>query len=88
VPPTGLSTVVAIAAGRYFGAALRGDGTLSAWGYYYDASWDWRAMSAPEGLSNVVAISCGADHVLALLDDGTVAAWGRDDQGQTRMAVS
>src|SRR5881397_2091831 len=58
--PSNLTNVVAVAAGSFYGLALQGDGTLRAWGSYWDQ--DYRPMTVPPGLSNVVAISGGFDH--------------------------
>jgi hypothetical protein len=70
--PSGLSGVTAIAAGTYQGLALKGDGTVVAWGcgIFYGQ------CSVPSGLSGVTAIAAGQFHSLALKGDGTVVAWG------------
>jgi hypothetical protein len=81
VPP-GLNNVTAIAAGQYFGLALRGDGTVVAWGEYYNGS-TFAPVTVPADLTNVVMISAGAGHSLALQAGGTVVAWGDDTYGQT-----
>jgi alpha-tubulin suppressor-like RCC1 family protein len=69
-----LTNVVAIAAEGLHAMALKGDGTVVAWG------WDEnkRLVTVPSGLSNVTAISLAGDHNLALKADGTVVAWGYD----------
>ena len=64
--PSGLTNVVAIAAGETFSQALRSDGTVIEWG----------ADLAPSGLTNVVAIAAGRFPRLALKSDGTVVQWG------------
>ena len=48
--PSGLSNVVAIAAGWYHNLALKSDGTVVAWG---DDWSDSGAANVPSGLSNV-----------------------------------
>jgi alpha-tubulin suppressor-like RCC1 family protein len=74
--PTGLTNVVAIAAGSYHSVALRGGGTVTVWGSNaYDQA------NVPAGLSNVVAIAAGTIHSLALRADGTVVAWGAGGPG-------
>lgn len=65
--------VVAIAVGARHGLALRGDGTVLAWG---------EAFGVPAGLAGVTAIAAGKSHSLALKSNGTVVAWGHNDQGQ------
>ncbi|MEI8044345.1 MAG: hypothetical protein WCL11_23240, partial [Verrucomicrobiota bacterium] len=69
--PSGLSGVVALAAGRDHVLALRRNGTVAAWGMNYMGQLD-----VPPGLSNVVAISAGQEYSLALRQDGTLAEWG------------
>ncbi len=68
----------ALAGGYYHSLALRGDGTVAAWG---DNTYGQTTI--PAGLSNVVAIAAGDFHSLALRGDGTVVGWGRNDYGQT-----
>ena len=70
-PPAGLTGVEEVAACGDFAMALRGDGTVIAWG---DNAAGQTAV--PPGLSGVVQVSCGAG-ALALKEDGTVVAWGR-----------
>ena len=93
-----LSGIVAITSGSNFSVALKGDGTVWAWGYdgkgqlgdsyrYYtkpNSSRPVRVGSAMIGgpLHNVIAIASGVDHTLALKADGTVWGWGGDVHGQ------
>ena len=51
--------------------ALKGDGTVVAWGWNY-----YGQCNVPSGLNNVVAIAAGGWHTVALLRDGKVAVWG------------
>lgn len=75
--PSGLSNVVAVAAGDSGQSiALRNDGTVVAWNRN-----DFGQGEVPPGLSNVVAISAGAFFDLALRGDGTVTAWGGNQYG-------
>jgi alpha-tubulin suppressor-like RCC1 family protein/GH25 family lysozyme M1 (1,4-beta-N-acetylmuramidase) len=77
--PGGLSNVLAVAAGSYHSLALKGDGTVAAWGAGLTNSGltpNYAQALVPAGLSNVVALSAGGYHSLALKADGTVAAWG------------
>lgn len=97
-----LSGVVALAGGHgYVGLyagyeghslALKGDGTVWAWG---DDSYGQLGDGTPEtsgcycsaaphqvvGLTGVAAITAGSYHSLALRSDGTVWAWGADGTG-------
>jgi alpha-tubulin suppressor-like RCC1 family protein len=88
-----LSGVAAIAAGGYHSGALKGDGTVWAWGNNSfgelgDGTTTQRKtpvqVKGPGGsgvLSGVVAI--GADwHSVAVKGDGTVWAWGYNNKGQ------
>ncbi len=91
---TGLGGVVAIAAGNGHSVALKGDGTVWAWGYnkthqlgngIADDSIPWNVTPGQVvGLTNVAKIAVGvdSDHTLALKHDGTVYAWGRSGNGQ------
>ena len=73
--PSGLNGVKAIAAGENCSVALKGDGTIVAWGA--------RIQDAPAGLTNVIAVDAGNAHFLALKSDGTVVAWGDNSNFQT-----
>jgi hypothetical protein len=75
--PAGLSSVIAIAGGGDHNLALKGDGTVVAWGYNYSGQ-----CNVPAGLSNVIALAGGGYHSLALKNDGTVVAWGWNQYGQ------
>lgn len=60
--------------------ALRGDGTVVAWGTYLSgkpsSGWTNLAMNVPAGLTNVVAVAAGESDCLALRADGTILTWG------------
>ncbi|MBX3716686.1 MAG: VCBS repeat-containing protein [Burkholderiales bacterium] len=89
-----LSNVTAIAAGYNSSYALRGDGTVVAWGYNdFGQLGDGTitSRSAPVAvvnvggagtLSGVVAIAAGRYWAMALKNDGTVVAWGYNGYGQ------
>jgi hypothetical protein len=73
--PTGLTNIVAVAAGRTHGLALRERGAVTAW--------TWNPADAPgltnvppNATTNVIAIAAGDDFSLALLRGGTVLGWG------------
>ena len=70
--PSGLSNVVAMAGGWFHCLAVKSDGSVVAWGNY----WNGGLAVVPANLSNVVAVAGGDSHSLALKADGTVAAWG------------
>lgn len=80
--PTGLTGVVAIAAGGYHNLALKSDGTVVGWGYN-----GYGQTTLPSGLSGVVAVAAGYYHSLALKSDGTVVAWGSSGDGQITVPV-
>jgi immunoglobulin I-set domain protein/Ig-like domain-containing protein/VCBS repeat protein len=69
LPPPGLSNVVAIADGNLFSLALKGDGTVVAWG-------SSTATNVPSNVSNIVAIAAGPGFGLGVRNDGTVIGWG------------
>lgn len=85
---SGLSNVVAIAAGFGHSLALKADGTVWAWGfnlYGHLGNGTNTNSNVPvqvAGIGNAVAIAAGAIHSLALRADGTVAAWGAGGLGQ------
>jgi alpha-tubulin suppressor-like RCC1 family protein len=79
--PGDLHDVIAVATGNRHVVALKGDGSVVAWGQNY---WVSRITggeaggmtSIPLGLDDVVSIQAGSHHSLALQRDGTVHAWG------------
>jgi alpha-tubulin suppressor-like RCC1 family protein len=86
------SGVVAVAAGSYHSLAVRGDGSVLAWGNDisgqlgdgFPAS-DKTTPVAVSGLgagSGVVAVAAGGFHSLALRSNGSVLAWGEDGKSQ------
>ncbi len=64
---------VEVAAGESHTVALRGDGSLAAWGDNYYGQCD--VPAPPPGLT-YVEVAAGAYHTVARLCDGSVAAWG------------
>lgn len=88
VPVTGLSGVVAIAAGAQHSFALKSDGTLWAWGQNdYGVlgdrtTTDHRTPVQVTELSDVTAIAAGGQHGLARKRDGSLWTWGWNDYGQ------
>jgi hypothetical protein len=78
--------VTAIAAGVDHSLALKGDGTVVAWGC--GAGTDFGQCSVPSGLAGVIAVAAGYAQSLALRGDGSVVAWGcgaGTDSGQCSM---
>src|SRR5207248_1961655 len=71
--PSGLSGVIAIAAGSFHSLAVKKDGTVVAWGCGIN---DFGQCSVPGGLTGVVAVAAGDTQSIALRSDGTVLAWG------------
>ena len=90
VPVSGLSGVVAIAAGpsSEFSLALLSNGSVMAWGENAfgqlgnGTTTNSNVVVAVSGLSEVKAISAGASHSLAQLSNGSVKAWGVNEKGQ------
>jgi alpha-tubulin suppressor-like RCC1 family protein len=81
--PSGLSNVVAVAAGSEYDLCLMADGTVAAWGNNYDYFGGYEGEAVvPAGLSNVVAVASGGYDSLVLKSDGTVAVWGWNTTGQ------
>jgi alpha-tubulin suppressor-like RCC1 family protein len=76
--PSGLSNVVAIAAGNSHSLALTAEGRVVAWGDNGDGQ-----ITVPSGLSNAVGIAAGDSHSLALTAEGRVVGWGNNESGQT-----
>ncbi|MEK7685682.1 MAG: hypothetical protein AAB466_09695, partial [Verrucomicrobiota bacterium] len=55
--PSGLSNVVAVAAGGFHSLALTAEGRVMAWGNN-----EYGKTTVPSGLSNVVAVAAGGFH--------------------------
>lgn len=75
--PSGLSDVVAIAAGEWHTLVLKADGTVVAWGANNSGQ-----GNVPSDLGDVRVIAACGFHNMALKSDGTVRAWGWNDSGQ------
>ena len=73
----GFDTIPMVAAGTAFSLALKGNGTVWAWGSNYG-----NTPTQVSGLSDIVSIAVGGNHFLALKNDGTVLAWGDNSDGQ------
>ncbi|SDC74832.1 RCC1 domain-containing protein [Actinokineospora iranica] len=83
-PVTDLPGVVAIAAGGRENLALRGDGSVVAWGQSAAVPAGQSARPVPvAGLpADVAQVSAADDNALALTSDGAVWAWGDGRHGQ------
>jgi alpha-tubulin suppressor-like RCC1 family protein len=86
---SGLNGVVDISCGNWHSLALRGDGTVWAWG---SNNFGQLGNNGPTtlstvpvqvtGLSGVAVLSAGGNHSMALKSDGTLWAWGFNNVGQ------
>jgi RHS repeat-associated protein len=89
-----LTNVIAVAGGGSHSLALKGDGTVWAWGWNEfgelgdntttrrDAPVQVLGPGGTGVLTGVVAIAAGVYHSMALKADGTVWTWGRNDYSQ------
>jgi alpha-tubulin suppressor-like RCC1 family protein len=90
VKVTGLSGVIQIAAGMKHAVALRGDGTVWAWGRRSNSEiGDGVSTGLPAigptrvpGLEGIKEIAADGSHTLALRSDGRVMAWGSNHSGE------
>lgn len=86
-PVVGLSNVTAIAAGAYTGFALRGDGTVWAWGYNAfgnlgnGTTTNSGTPVQVQGLSAIRSVAGTQNNGYAVSASGAVWAWGRGGQG-------
>ena len=87
-PAIATNTQPIISAGGSHSLALKGDGSVWAWGLNGDGQLgDGTIVTrvtpvAVSGLSDITAISAGGSHSLALKKDGTVWTWGSNSYGQ------
>jgi alpha-tubulin suppressor-like RCC1 family protein len=89
VQVSGLTDVVAIAAGGLHSLAVKGDGSVWGWGYNANSQLGYssssiryvNAVQVP-GITNVISVAAGESFSLALKGDGTVCGWGANSSGQ------
>lgn len=88
-----LTSVVAIAAGDNFCAAVKSDGTVWTWGVNASGQLGIGSITTQKfavqvkltggaALTGVRDIACGSTHGVALKTDGTVWAWGNNGNGR------
>ncbi|MFA7158846.1 MAG: hypothetical protein WC299_06035 [Kiritimatiellia bacterium] len=89
-----LADITALAAGRYYAAALDRAGTVLAWGFNEGGILDngtlegsltpapVRGAEGAEKLTGIKEIAAGSRHMLALQTDGSLWAWGDNGAGQ------
>jgi hypothetical protein len=76
-PPSGLTNIIAVAAGAGHNLALRSNGVVTAWGNNF-----YGESTVPTNLTDVVSVAAGFYHSLAVKRDGSVAMWGDNTYGQ------
>jgi alpha-tubulin suppressor-like RCC1 family protein len=88
-PVSGLTNVMALAAGYDHSVAVKSDGSVWTWGDNTDAQLGIGTSSGTQhtpaqvpGLTGVTAVAAGQFHTLAVKSDGSVWAWGGNGSGQ------
>ena len=73
--PSGLSNVMAIAAGEFHSLAIKSDGTVVGWGD------NWGAETPPTGLGSLISVAGGGDFSVGLWTDLRILSIGATVQG-------
>jgi len=93
--PMWLTEATAVAAGRYYTIARKGDGTVWTWGgneygqlgigtadyNYHVLPVQVKNPSGSDGLTGVVAIAAGDSHAICLKEDNSLLNWGANSYG-------
>jgi hypothetical protein len=94
-PVIGLTDIVAISSTGYTNLALKGDGTVWAWGYnaFGQLGLGHSATAVPtatmiNGLPAIRAITAGYSASFAIGEDGSAWSWGADGNGQLGAGTS
>ena len=85
VPVTvpGITSAVAVAAGRINTCAVLSSGTVQCWGHKEDGTTTNSLVPVPvSGITNAIAVAAGGSHACALLSGGSVQCWGLNGAGQ------
>jgi alpha-tubulin suppressor-like RCC1 family protein len=92
---SGLSNVVAVAAGSDYSLAVDANGVVWSWGdgasgQLGDGEFTNSVLtpSPISGVSNIVSVAAGLQHTLALRADGVVWAWGDNGSGELGIGAS
>jgi len=70
--PADLTNVIALAPGDYLSAAVRADGTVSAWG----SDNSFGQLNVPAAATNAIAVAVSDGACLVLRRDGSLVSWG------------
>lgn len=77
LPPTEMAGMVKVASTGDFNLALRGDGTLIAWGHNTHGE-----CAVPASAGPFIDVAAGYHHGLAVTASGSIVGWGRNTYGQ------